>query len=76
MATIQCPSIEKPHKEFLCDVIRPQSNIYYQDGKGNLHPLHGEESEQWVVLAETIDGAMKIAKYHFFLSKILNVTER
>jgi hypothetical protein len=69
MATIKCPSIEKPLKQFACEVLRPASNMRYQDTTGEWKPVQPERWEIWQVLAETIDGARKIAEYHFYQSK-------
>jgi hypothetical protein len=73
MATIQCPSIEKPIKQFLCDVLRTASNMHYQDTTGEWKSLHPEQWEQWNVLAETKSGAKRIAEYHFYLSDSNNI---
>ena len=60
MATIHASHIEKPKKKFSCLVLRaPVFNVYH----------HPERWEQWTVLAQTKDGAHKVASYHFYRSK-------
>ena len=59
MTTIQCSAIEQPTIKFNCKVLRAAVfNVFYQP----------EQWEIWTVLAETIDGARKIARYHFYRS--------
>lgn len=59
MATIKCNAIEKPERKFLCKVLRAAVfNVFYQP----------EKWEEWIVLAETKEGARKIAEYHFYRS--------
>lgn len=60
MATISCPAIEKPEKEFRCRVLRAAcTNVFFTP----------ERWEDWVVLAQTEVGARRIAEYHFFRSR-------
>jgi hypothetical protein len=76
MNTIQCPSISKPTKQFLCEVLRPASQMRYQDPQnGNWKPVQHERSENWKVLAETKEGAKKVAEYHFYASKNITISE-
>lgn len=76
MATIQCRAIEKPENEFLCEVERPASSMMYQDATDfKWKPVQQGRVEFWKVLAETMEGAMRIAQYHFYNSKILNITD-
>ena len=59
IGTIHSRHIENPQKEFIIRVLRSASfNVIYKP----------ERYEMWKVLAETIDGAVKIARYHFYLS--------
>jgi len=73
MATIQCPAIEKPMRKFLCDVLRPATSMHYQEITGEWKPIQPERFEQWNVLAETKEGARKIAEYHFYRSNSENI---
>ena len=71
---IKCPSIEKPLKKFLCKVLRAESELEYQDSQDGLwKPIHPENWEYWGILAETQEGAKKIAEYHFYLSNAKNI---
>lgn len=60
MATIKSSHIEQPINKFICLVKRSEVfNVFFQPTKW----------EVWNVLAETKEGAKKIAKYHFYRSK-------
>ena len=75
MRTIQCPAISKPAKQFTCEVLRPASHMRYQEPQnGKWIPIQPERTECWTVLAETIEGAQKVAEYHFYASKNIVVT--
>jgi hypothetical protein len=51
--------IEEPKEVFRIAVLRsPCFNVIYRP----------ERWESWSVMAETPEGAMKVAQYHFFLS--------
>lgn len=77
MNTIQCPAIEKPVKQFSCDVTRQASSMRYQDAAdGKWKPIQPERRESWTVLAETLDGAQRVAEYHFYASKDIIVTNK
>jgi hypothetical protein len=59
MPTIHCTAIEKPAKKFVCRVKRaPVSNVLFKPARW----------EDWTVLAETKEGAFKVACWHFYLS--------
>lgn len=74
MATIQCRSIEKPVNSFLCNVLRGESNMRYLDSVDcQLKPVQPSRWEEWNVLAETKEGARKIAEYHFYQSDKNNI---
>lgn len=74
MATIQCNAIEKPMKQFFCDVLRTASSMRYQEASdGKWYPVQPERWEKWTVLAETKEGAKKIAEYHFYQSNSDNI---
>lgn len=74
MATIKCISIEKPDKQFLCDVLRPASELRYQDSTDGIwKPVQPERWEKWTVLAETKEGAKKIAQRNFHLTNDDNI---
>jgi hypothetical protein len=73
MPTIKCGSIEKPVNTFICNVLRGESSMRYQDTDGKLKPVQPERWEQWNVLAETEAGAKKIAEYHFYQSDKNNI---
>jgi len=73
MATIKCPAIEKPVIPFSCDVLRSASKMHYQETSGEWKPVQPERWENWTVLAETKDGARKIAEYHFYQSNSENI---
>jgi len=45
----------------------------YQEFTGEWKPVQPERWEKWNVLAETKEGARKIAKYHFYQSKGDNI---
>lgn len=77
MRTIECRAIEKPVKQFSCEVLRSASNMRYQDASdGKWKPIQSERVENWMVLAETIEGAQKVAEYHFYNSKNIIVKEK
>lgn len=74
MATIQCNAIEKPTQKFSCKVLRSASRMRYQDGSdGKWKPVQSERWEDWTVLAETKEGATKVAQYHFYNSDKNNI---
>jgi len=74
MGTIECRAIEKPNIKFKCDVLRAHSNMNYLDSHdGKLKPIRPERWEQWNVLAQTLDGARKVAQYHFYQSDPENI---
>lgn len=74
MPTIQRPSIEKPINKFGCNVLRKASEMRYQDATdGKWKPISPERCESWVVLAQTKEGAQKIAEYHFYQSDKSNI---
>lgn len=74
MPIIQCPKIESPITKFSCDVLRSASNMRYQDAAdGKWKPVQPEKWEEWTVLAETKEGAKKIAEYHFYNSDSSNI---
>lgn len=73
MPLIKCPAIEKPNRQFSCDVLRSTSNMHYQEITGEWKPIQPERWENWTVLAETKEGARKIAEYHFYQSKSENI---
>lgn len=55
--TIQNPQIERSVKTFKCKVKRAAvDNVIHRDPRW----------EEWRVLAETKEGAKKIAEYHFY----------
>lgn len=55
--TIQNPQIEKAIRTFKCKVKRAAvDNVIHRDPRW----------EEWRVLAETKDGARRIAEYHFY----------
>ena len=59
MATVYAQHIEAPKREFLVRVLRaPCFNVLFRPARW----------ETWRVLAETGDGACRIAKYHFYRS--------
>mgnify|MGYP006919530617 FL=1 len=60
-------------RQFLCYVLRTASNMRYQEFTGEWKPVQPERWEKWNVLAETKEGARKIAKYHFYQSKGDNI---
>lgn len=73
--TIKSAHIEKPLRTFSCVVLRSESRMRYQDGAdGKWKPVQPEHWERWKVLAETEQGAQKIAEYHFFMSSEIKVT--
>lgn len=77
MKTIECASISKPVKKFSCEVLRPASNMRYQDATdGKWKKIQPERLENWIVLAETLEGAQKVAEYHFYSSKNIIVKEK
>lgn len=54
--TIHSRHIEEPTETFVIRVLRPPCfNVFFKPARW----------EMWKVLAETEDGAMKIARYHF-----------
>lgn len=71
--TVKCPRIEKPVNEFTCVVERLASHMRYQDADGTFKPVQPAKTENWIVLAETQNGAEKIAAYHFYCSNIISV---
>jgi hypothetical protein len=57
MVTIHASHIEKPEKEFYVKFLHaPYFNVYF----------HVAKCVTVKVLAETPDGALKIAQYHYF----------
>lgn len=64
--TIQANNIEQPLKTFKCKVKRHviDNNIYQES-----------PWEEWRVLAETKDGAKRIAEYHFFRAHKIVIIE-
>lgn len=74
MPTIQCASIENPVNKFECNVLRQVSSMRYQDAvDGKWKPVHSERWESWTVLAQTKEGAKKVAEYHFYQSDKSNI---
>jgi hypothetical protein len=73
MPIIKCPAIEKPMKQFFCEVLRTASSMHYQEYTGEWKPVQPERWENWTVLAETKEGAKKIAEYHFYQSHSDNI---
>jgi hypothetical protein len=59
VGTIFSEHIERPIKEFYIEVLRaPVWNVYMKPSR----------LEFWKVLAETPEGAIRIAEYHFYRS--------
>jgi hypothetical protein len=57
VTTIFAGHIESPKKEFVVEFFHPKYfNVFWQGGKRRIIK----------VLAQTADGAIKIAKYHFY----------
>ena len=47
----------------------------YQDSNGDWKPVQPERLENWTVMAETKEGAKKIAEYHFYQSKNIKISD-
>lgn len=64
MPTIKCYAISAPTKTFKCKVLRAE--VF------NVIKIP-ERWEEWNVLAENIEGARKVAEYHFYRSNPDNI---
>lgn len=68
VSTIHAQHIEPPEKAFLVRVLRaPCFNVIFRPAQW----------ETWRVLAQTAEGAQRIARYHFYLStefELVNTT--
>ncbi|HYD20002.1 MAG TPA: hypothetical protein VEB40_00905 [Flavipsychrobacter sp.] len=74
MPMIQCIAIEKPVKKFRCEVIRHASSFRYLDAPDyTWKPIRPKRQETWTVLAETMEGAKRIAEYHFYDSSSIKI---
>ena len=60
MPIIKCPAIEKPMRQFSCDVLRTASKMHYQEITCEWKPVQPERWENWTVLAETKVGQGKL----------------
>lgn len=60
-------------RQFSCDVLRTASKMHYQEITCEWKPVQPERWENWTVLAETKEGARKIAEYHFYQSNSDNI---
>ncbi len=59
MPTVHATHIEPPQEAFLVRVLRaPSFNVLFRPARW----------ETWHVLAQTADGALRIARYHFYQS--------
>ena len=66
MSTIHAQHIEAAQQEFLVRVLRaPCFNVLFKPARW----------ETWRVLAETAEGALRIAKYHFYRSDQIQLAE-
>lgn len=64
--TIQAHHIEQPLRTFKCKVKRHAvDNVIHRDSRW----------EEWRVLAETKDGARRIAEYHFYRAHKIVIIE-
>ena len=66
MATIHAQHIEPARQEFLVRVLRaPCFNVVFRPARW----------ETWRVLGETAEGALRIARYHFYRSGQIELVE-
>lgn len=66
MSTIHARHIEAAKREFFVRVLRaPCFNVFFKPARW----------ETWRVLAETAEGALLIAKYHFYRSDQIQLAE-
>jgi len=66
MSTIHAQHIEAARQEFFVRVLRaPCFNVFSKPARW----------ETWRVLAETVEGARRIAKYHFYRSDQIELAE-
>ena len=66
MSTIHAQHIEAAKQEFFIHVLRaPCFNIFFKPARW----------ETWRVLGETAEGALRIAKYHFYRSARIELAE-
>lgn len=66
MSTIHAQHIEAAKQEFFIHVLRaPCFNVLFKPARW----------ETWRVLAETAEGALRIAKYHFYRSDQIQLAE-
>ena len=66
MSTIHAQHIEAAQREFFVRVLRsPCFNVFFKPARW----------ETWRVLAETAEGALRIAKYHFYRSDQIQLAE-
>ena len=66
MSTIHAQHIEAAQQEFFVRVLRaPCFNVFFKPARW----------ETWRVLGETAEGALRIAKYHFYRSDRVELAE-
>ena len=66
MCTIHAQHIEAAQREFFVRVLRaPCFNVLFKPARW----------ETWRVLGETAEGALRIAKYHFYRSDQIQLAE-
>ena len=66
MSTIHAQHIEAARQEFFVRVLRaPCCNVFFKPARW----------ETWRVLGETAEGALRIAKYHFYRSDQIQLAE-